>query len=609
MATGQVVVTIVGNASQLSQALGAAAGDLDGFAAKADAVGVKMQTIGKQLTLGMTLPIVGIGVASFKAASDFESAFAGVEKTVAASEFQLALMRQAIINMSKEIPATTAEIAAVAEAAGALGVKTDDILKFTRVMIDLGETTDLTADQAATALAQLANIIQLSGDEFDELGSTIVDLGNNGASTESQIVEMAQRIAGAGKQVGLTAAQILAVGSALANVGIEAEAGGTAISRTFIEMAMAAEQGGDAIAGFADVAGQSADDFATKFKVDAAGAMLDFITGLQRIDAEGGSVLLTLDELGIVEIRQRDAILRLVGAGSNLADSLNTANTAWTENTALSVEAEKRYDTTAARMEILRNKLMDAARTIGEMLIPVVERVAGWFETLAAKFQALDPGMQSLIVTFAAIAAAVGPVLIVFGSLVRAVASISTGFTSLISFAMNPWVLTAGLVAGAAYGLVTAFSTANDKISVTIEKMREMNQEALVATIQKLQEAEGTFGDNVAVMTAFEQVLAKDVEQAARFIEAMGAAGLSTEAAERKLRKAIETEIALQHETQAATDKVNGLRNELGGITSPPAIDIFANTGPAHAALDALVADLVAASAHPYRIGIEVVGT
>ncbi|WP_105152678.1 phage tail tape measure protein, partial [Streptococcus suis] len=118
-------------------------------------------------------------------------------------------LRAGIRNMAKEIPASTTEISAVAEAAGQLGIKTENVLDFTRVMIDMGQSTNLSAEEAANSMARLANITQMPQDKFDELGSTIVSLGNNFATTESEILEMGLRLAGTGNLVGLTEAQIM----------------------------------------------------------------------------------------------------------------------------------------------------------------------------------------------------------------------------------------------------------------------------------------------------------------------------------------------------------------------------------------------------------------
>src|SRR3972149_1963345 len=200
---------------------------------RAQAIGAGMSNIGGSLTKFVTLPVVGMGFLALKSAISFESAFAGVRKTIDATEPEFAVLRQGIRDMAKEVPASVQEISKVAEAAGALGIAKSYILGFSRTMIDMGETTELVADEAAMAIARIANIMQTPQDQFDNMGSAIVDLGNKGASTEREIVEMALRIAGAGKMAGLTEGSVTGLASGLASVGIEAERGGSAIRRVF----------------------------------------------------------------------------------------------------------------------------------------------------------------------------------------------------------------------------------------------------------------------------------------------------------------------------------------------------------------------------------------
>src|SRR5690606_9804064 len=215
-----------------------------------DEAGTKMQNFGKGMadfgksyTMRVTTPIVASGAAFFKASMDYESAFAGVRKTVDMTEAEYESLSRSIRDMAKEIPAAATEIAGVAEAAGQLGIQNDAILQFTRTMTDLGVATNMTAEQAATNLARFANITKMSQSDFDKLGSTIVDLGNNFATTEQEIVEMALRLAGAGAQIGLSESDILGLATALSSVGIRAEMGGSAISRVMVNMQVATSTG------------------------------------------------------------------------------------------------------------------------------------------------------------------------------------------------------------------------------------------------------------------------------------------------------------------------------------------------------------------------------
>jgi TP901 family phage tail tape measure protein len=181
-----------------------------------DVTGRALKAVGRGLT-DLTKFAVKAGIAigalsavTLKAFASFEDAFAGVRKTVEATEDQFSQLSDSIRAMAKEIPASVVEISNVAEAAGQLGIAAEDIIDFTRTMIDLGNTTNLSSTEAATALARLANITQLPSDQFDELGSTIVALGNNFATTEREIVDLTLRIAGAGNIIGITEGQMLA---------------------------------------------------------------------------------------------------------------------------------------------------------------------------------------------------------------------------------------------------------------------------------------------------------------------------------------------------------------------------------------------------------------
>lgn len=339
------------------------------------------------------------GTAAVAAGASFESAFAGVKKTVNATSQELAQMRQGIRDMAKDMPTSANEIARVAEAAGQLGIKNDAILSFTKTMVMLGDSTNMASADAATSLARLANITQMPQSSFDRLGSTVVALGNSLATTESEIVEMGLRLAGAGKQVGMSEATILSFAGALSSVGIEAEAGGSAFSKVMVDMQLAAEQGGDGLQQFADVAGMSADEFSKAYKEDAAGAMLSFIKGLSTCEERGVSAIATLDNMGITEVRMRDALLRAAGASDVFSQALQTGSQAWDENTALTNEASQRYETFESKAKMAKNAIVDLAISLYDSaekpLKSAADAVLGYAEALSQAFE--TGGIEALV--------------------------------------------------------------------------------------------------------------------------------------------------------------------------------------------------------------------
>jgi phage tail tape measure protein, TP901 family len=346
------------------------------FDTKIDASGFKkglskISAIGAGVTksiLGAGAAMTAIGGYATKISIDFESAFAGVRKTVDATDKEFDILRQSIIDMSKELPSSASDIAGVAEAAGQLGIEKDKIIKFTRTMVDLGEATNLTSEQAATALARFSNIVGMSQNNFDKLGSVIVALGNNLATTESEIVEMGLRLAGTGKQIGLSESQILSLAGAMSSVGINAEAGGSSMSRVLQKINTQVLSGGKNLSKFAAIAGMSASSFSNSWKDDPQNTIKAFVKGLNNISKSGGDVTSVLKELKMSSIQEIDTLSRLAGAYSVLENSFNIGNDAWKDNIALANEAAQRYGTTESKLRILKNTADSLAIGVGDNL-------------------------------------------------------------------------------------------------------------------------------------------------------------------------------------------------------------------------------------------------
>lgn len=391
------------------------------------------------------------------AAVQFESAFAGVKKTSnevfdanGKCVYSYQQLEDGIRSMAKEIPASTTEISEVAEAAGQLGIKTQDVLGFTRVMIDMGNSTNLSAEDAATSIAKFANITGLAADtsmsadeKYKKMGSTIVDLGNNYATTEADIMNMATNLASAGTQVGMSESDILALATALSSVGMEAQAGGTAFSKALIEMQLAVETNSDSLKDWADVAGMSTSEFSRKFKEDATGALEAFIQGLSKCGGESDSAIKVLNDMGITETRMRDALLRSANASDVFTSAISTGKSAWEENTALTNEASKRYETTASKLAIMKNNLYDAGITLGNIFLPMIADGTQKITGLIQKINNLDSGQQRMILGIVGIVAVLSPLLIGIGKL-------SIGISSIIGLGSKISGLFAGTAVAAA---------------------------------------------------------------------------------------------------------------------------------------------------------------
>lgn len=407
------------------------------------------------LSAGAAAGLTGAGAAVIQ----FESAFAGVTKTVdevydanGKCTYSYQELEDGIRNMAKEIPASVTEISSVAEAAGQLGIKTEDVLGFTRVMIDMGESTNLSSDVAAESIAKFANITGLAADQtmaaeekYSRLGSTVVALGNNYATTEADIVAMAQNLASAGTQVGMSESDILALATSLSSVGMEAQAGGTAFSKAMIEMQLAVETNSDSLKDWASVAGMSTEEFATAFREDATGALQAFIEGLSKCGGESESAIKILDDMGIKETRMRDALLRSANASDIFTSAIKLGEDAWNENNALTEEASKRYETTASQISIMKNNLVDAGISLGSVFLPIINDGVKKVTEFADKLSGMGEGSLKAIAGTLAIVA-------VMSTALAGIGKVSNGISALIGFGSK--------LAGAFSGVGTAATAA-----------------------------------------------------------------------------------------------------------------------------------------------------
>ena len=413
-----------------------------------------------------------------QASMDFESAITGVAKTTDLTDEELADMSDAIKAMSTEIPASTTEIAAVAEAAGQLGIQKDALLDFTRVMTMLGTATNMTAEDAATALARFANITGMSADNYDRLGAVIVDLGNNFATTESEITQMGTRLASGGKLAGLTEPQIMALAAAMSSVGIEAEAGGTAMTQTLNAIEKAVATGEDSLQSFADVAGMSADSFAEMWNTDALGALTAFIRGLGNLDEQGESAVLVLEDLGLTGIRQSNMLKSLALAADQMDSAVQTANTAWDENIALTNEANKRYATTQSKLDMMQNAYNNLKVAVGDAFTPALRDAydAGTdVLNVLGEFVQENPALVKGVATFTGVVGGATVALTAYAAISKVIKALD--MATMFGGAVGPIMLGVTAVAALTAGIVALSDASKDDAVPSVRELTEAARE------------------------------------------------------------------------------------------------------------------------------------
>lgn len=391
----------------------------------------------------------------------FESEMAAVKRTVGGDDSFINELGSEFKELSTEIPITTQELAQIAATAGQLGVEKSKVKQFTEVMAKLATTTDLTADEAATMLAQFANITGV--DDYERLGATIADLGDSTATTASKVVEMSQGMAAAASVAGFQPTDIMALAAAVGSLGIESQAGSTAMSQLISTLYKATETG-DQLKEFAAVAGMSAEEFKQSWGQDAVGTMDKFISGLNDVGRNGKSAIVILDELGINNVRQQKAILGLANAEGLLSGTIGKANTAWKENTALNDKANIMYNTTESKLVMMQNAFSNVQVAIGDAFTPAIGAAADAVTDLlvpVADFIEDHPALVQGIGAAASVMGTLTAAMAAYTAYTKAATVISAAFKAAIgTSALGPILAIGGalaVVTGAVVGLSAAF--------------------------------------------------------------------------------------------------------------------------------------------------------
>lgn len=425
-------------AAAVNGGVGAALAGVGGKVAEAGGriynAGQRMQDMGDSLTRNVTVPIVASAAVAVQAATDLDTAFTNVRKTVDMDAESLEALKQGAIELSKVQPVSAEDILNAEALGGQLGIANENLEDFARVVSGLDIATDMELEDAAMNLAQFANIVGMDQSNMERYGSTIVALGNNFATTESAVSDMAMRVAAAGHQVGMSEADILGLSTALTSMGISAEAGGTAISTIMSQIDKDVATGSEGLSTWAETAGMSADEFAAAWRGDPVDALSAVLTGMDGAVESGGNMAVMLEDLGITSLRQTDTMKRLASNSTLLGDAVDMANQAWEENSALQAEVDNRNDSLASKFQVLQNRAHAVAAEVGEPLadalleaLEAAEPLIHGVEDAARAFAEADEGTQRMVVSMVAAAAAAGPLLSVTGRLTKGVGGVVVG--------------------------------------------------------------------------------------------------------------------------------------------------------------------------------------
>ena len=381
----------------------------DGAVDGADKVAVKVGSrlakafsgIGGMINTATVAIIASLGVgmiAGTRAAIEFEDAFAMVKKTMADVDDPKVFEKIAddLQRLATQIPVRASELAALGSVAGQLGVASEDVSKFVEVTGKLGVATNMTGEQAATSLARFLNVTNQTTDEVDKFAAILVQLGNNVAAQESEIILLAQNLGAVASVAGLGATEVLAFSAAMRETGQQSSAGATALGKFFMALKGAEQGDAQALFKFAEVAGTSVTEMADLIENDIGRAATLFLDGLNRMNAQGQSTIAVLQSLGLNQARTSRALLSLANNSEGLAEAIRLANTEAIEQNALNEEAATRFETVSQKTAQFKSIMNVAGQQIGEIFLPFVSKVVDVLITIAKGVVGAIRGFQEM---------------------------------------------------------------------------------------------------------------------------------------------------------------------------------------------------------------------
>jgi TP901 family phage tail tape measure protein len=374
--------------------------------------------------------VAAIG-ATVKFSADYERAFADVIRTTGVAGDELNNLRREMVQLSKDIPVSFTDLADIATLAGQLNIANENVAEFTETVAQFAATTDVTIEASATAFGRLNQLVDGVNGQFNKLGSSILAVGINAVATESDIVAISAQIASVANIAGFSAGELIGFSSALASVGTRPELARGTFTRLFTEIQQAVAGGGDQLAEFARVAGQSSEEFSQAW---GAGSGADQVVRILRgLQAEGNQADQVLARLGITSVRDVPTLLKLAQSVQEVERQIAIAVIGFEEGTELQEQYGIITETLSEKLQILKNNFAAVVAALGSISGPLSFAVDLLSKFLGVVENVLQTKLGGFVAgTAAAIGALVGVSALAVSAIARFGASTAGAATAMI---------------------------------------------------------------------------------------------------------------------------------------------------------------------------------
>lgn len=305
--------------------------------------------------------MTGLSLATVKVGADFQRSFADVKRTTELLGPELEALRQSLIGISTSTSVSFNDIARLATLAAQMGIEGGNIAEFSKTVSQFSAVTGVTVENAAQSFGRIAQLLNVSADEYDNLASSILFAGRNSVATEAEILSVTTQIAASAEQAGFLASEAVGLGTALASLRIQPEQARGVILRLFADFDRAMAKNGKDLEDYAAILGRSAEETKALHAAGGPEFFVELTKALGDAQAAGKDMNVVLGQIGITNTREVNVLERLVGNHDLLVKSLEDATGAYIENTDLQAQFGIVMATLTEQMLRFKNNLQAIA--------------------------------------------------------------------------------------------------------------------------------------------------------------------------------------------------------------------------------------------------------
>lgn len=579
MAAGKaVVLQFVGDTKSLEAAFSRVSGQTKSLDSNLSKFGSRASKIGESLTKAVTLPLIGIGTASVKMATDFNDSMEKIVSLVGVSQKQVGAWSQSILSLSGKVAVPPKELADAlffVASAGFRGKAAIDVLTASAKASATGLGDVKTIADVVTSAVNVYGQANLSASRSTDVLTATVRTGKMDAAALGAVLGQVIQPA---KVVGVSFDQVGAAMSAMSIQGLDAAQGATALRALFTGIIKPAASSQKA---FKDI-GLSVDGFR---KEVASKGLLPSLMDLKKRIGDNKDALGKL----FPNVRALNAFLALTGGNAKQTASIFKQ---LKDSTGATDEAfKKTSETSGFKFKQALVDLKVAGIQLGNVLIPFVTKAAVALSGLFQRFSQLSPGTKQFLAEIGAAAAIIGPVVLIMGKLARAISNIASVVSSAIGGVKSiiGWISKIG-AASEATAAETEAAAAAQKASWLSTSAAAVKNAAIQAGAWLAANPPAAIAIGIAAVGAGAVLLALHMLSAKsamdRFRDSMNEAASAASALSGKLQTLKGTSLDLREAIQNHTDALNHLKDVQTQVSNGTLKGAEAQSQLTHAQID-----------------------